>query len=81
MKNKIEVTIKTVYGSTRYLAYPENKEARFLTSFIGQKTLTIKNLILLEGMGYLISSSTIPWSVVKESVSNSDSKAAKGEAQ
>jgi len=52
MDNKLNFTIKTVYG--RDLAYPQNKQAALICKVIGRKSLNMEQVFTLKEMGFEI---------------------------
>lgn len=52
MDTTIEYCIRNVYG--KELAYPVNRQAKLLTELTNTKTLTIRDLVTAQEMGFLV---------------------------
>ncbi len=52
MKNKIEISVKNVYGVERI--FPANDEAKKFCALIGRKTFDNNHLDIIRSLGYSI---------------------------
>ena len=52
MKNKIEITVKNVYGVERI--FPVNETALIFARIIGRKTFDEAHLSLIRSLGYVV---------------------------
>ena len=56
---KIEIEIRDIYGEAK--AYPANDKAKLFAEMLGTKTLTHRNLCLIERLGFEIQTKERTW--------------------
>ena len=59
MDTKLLIELRDVYGETK--AYPANDQAKLFAEMLGTKTLTHRNLCLIEQLGFTIQTQKRDW--------------------
>lgn len=59
MTMQILIELRDIYGETK--AYPANEQAKLFAEMLGTKTLTHRNLRLIERLGFTIETKERGW--------------------
>lgn len=59
MNTQILIELRDVYGETK--AYPANDQAKLFAEMLGTKTLTHRNMCLIERLGFTIETKQRGW--------------------
>lgn len=59
MTMQVLIELREVYGETK--AYPANEQAKLFAEMLGTKTLTHRNLCLIERLGFTIQAQERNW--------------------
>jgi len=59
MTMQVLIELRDVYGETK--AYPANEQAKLFAEMLGTKTLTHRNLCLIERLGFTIQAQERNW--------------------
>jgi len=59
MTMQVLIEVRDVYGETK--AYPANEQAKLFAEMLGTKTLTHRNLCLIERLGFTVETKERGW--------------------